>query len=353
LSADTSGVLQLASNNGTVGLTMDTSQNVGVGTSSPAQKLQVANSTAVDTQLGITNSLSTLKLSSFGDGTSGIETTGAYAQRFFTNNAERMRIDSSGNVGVGTTTPNSVGGFANITLNNSSGGLYDINVAGTLTGRYYATSASTFLGSVTSIPLVFNTGGTERARIDSSGRMMIGTTSPVAEGLTIARSAVTVASVCYVENTLNSGADWVYRSILGTNCNTGSSVHFAGTTNGATTWYLLGNGTSSWSSDSRLKKNIETTRDGYVEDLCKLRVVKYHWNNNEDGAPKELGLIAQEVEQVFPGLVMDQLAPSEDGETYKMVKGSVLPYMLLKAIQEQQALIVQLQADVAELKGAA
>ena len=38
------------------------------------------------------------------------------------------------------------------------------------------------------------------------------------------------------------------------------------------------------------RKNIETTRDGYLEDLNRLRVVKYNWNDQEDGTPKDLGL---------------------------------------------------------------
>jgi hypothetical protein len=79
--------------------------NVGIGTSSPTSKLQISNSTAIDTQAQITNSLSTTKLSTFADGTTGIETTGAYAQRFLVNGSERMRIDSAGNVGIGAVSP--------------------------------------------------------------------------------------------------------------------------------------------------------------------------------------------------------------------------------------------------------
>jgi hypothetical protein len=72
--------------------------------------------------------------------------------------------------------------------------------------------------------------------------------------------------------------------------------------------------------------------------VLKLRVVKYNWLKDDDSTPKELGLIAQEVEQVFPGLVQDDLNPVEDGGMiYKQVKQSVLPFMLLKAIQELKA----------------
>ena len=71
----------------------------------------------------------------------------------------------------------------------------------------------------------------------------------------------------------------------------------------ANIYTIWSNGTVATRSDAKFKKNIETTRNGYLEDLAQLRVVKYNWYNHEDTAPKELGFIAQEVEQVFPGLV--------------------------------------------------
>jgi hypothetical protein len=133
-------------------------------------------------------------------------------------------------------------------------------------------------------------------------------------------------------------------------------------TSGGFVWIyrIFSNGTVSARSDARWKKNIETTRDGYIEDLCKLRVVKYNWYNHEDDAPKELGLIAQEVEEVFPNLI--QIDPviakreveQEDGTIIeeefedgvsRSIKTSVLPFMLLKAMQEQQAQIEELKAE--------
>jgi hypothetical protein len=87
-----------------------------------------------------------------------------------------------------------------------------------------------------------------------------------------------------------------------------------------------------------------------LEDICKLRVVKYQWSVNEDDSPVELGLIAQEVETVFPGLVQDALFPSDDGITYKTIKGSVLTYMLIKTVQELSAKNDALEARLAALE---
>ena len=128
---------------------------------------------------------------------------------------------------------------------------------------------------------------------------------------------------------------------------------------------IYSNGTVAARSDARWKKNIVTTRNGYLEDLCKLRVVKYNWYNHEEDAPKELGLIAQEVEEVFPNLISyDKVTTKkqveqedgtfieeefEDGES-RSVKISVLPFMLLKGLQEAMAKIEDLQKEITDLK---
>jgi hypothetical protein len=145
--------------------------------------------------------------------------------------------------------------------------------------------------------------------------------------------------------------------------NASNYVFGAYTTSGSFAWIyrIFSNGTVSARSDARWKKNIETTRSGYIDDLCKLRVVKYNWYNHEDNAPKELGLIAQEVEEVFPNLIQHDTVTykrevkQEDGTfveeefedgTSRSIKVSVLPYMLLKAIQEQQKQIEELKSKL-------
>jgi len=148
-------------------------------------------------------------------------------------------------------------------------------------------------------------------------------------------------------NTNNVSGNIGIVNILGSNCNNTSSLHFL-TSAGGNQFNVYGNGTYATSSDIRLKKNVETARNGYLEDINKIRIVKYNWNNQEDGEAKELGVIAQELEQIFPSLVQDG-AKVDETEPYKVVKYSVFIPMLIKAIQEQQATITELTEKVNKL----
>ena len=78
-------------------------------------------------------------------------------------------------------------------------------------------------------------------------------------------------------------------------------------------------------------------------------------NYNNINKTKQIGVVAQEVEQIFAGIVEETADKDSEGKdlgtTTKSVKYSVFVPMLIKALQEQQAIIQQLQADVAALKG--
>jgi len=108
-SADNSGSLQLATNNGTTAVTIDTSQNVGVGTTSPSAKFHVSSSSNTPAIVQASNAESYLKLTSTG-GSSYIGTK-TNSIEFLVNNAGNYAasFNSSGNLLVGTT---SLGGLS-------------------------------------------------------------------------------------------------------------------------------------------------------------------------------------------------------------------------------------------------
>ena len=105
------------------------------------------------------------------------------------------------------------------------------------------------------------------------------------------------------------------------------------------------NTTGTWGtiSDARLKENISDARN-YLNDLLKLRVVKYSLKEESSAVATKLGFIAQEVEQVFPNLVEKSDKEYEGGEGIRTVKTTVLIPMLLKAIQELTARVEALEA---------
>ncbi len=97
-------------------------------------------------------------------------------------------------------------------------------------------------------------------------------------------------------------------------------------------------------SDRRLKKNIATT-PSVLDKVQKLKVVDYNFKLQTD-SKKYTGLIAQEVEKIFPNLVVP---PNEESKNYTM-DYSGFGVLAIKAIQEQQSEIEQLRKEIAEIR---
>jgi hypothetical protein len=185
----------------------------------------------------------------------------------------------------------------------------------------------------------------ERMRIDSSGNLLVGTTSSVAKLHVLANAAV-VDPVTVSNSDSGSGSQFaiVFRR------NTSTVVGSIQTTNVATSYNT--------SSDYRLKENI-APMTGALAKVALLKPCVYKWK--VDGSDGQ-GFIAHELAEVEAGCVTGEKdAVDADGNPkYQGIDTSFLVATLTAAIQELKALvdtqastITQLQADVAALKGTA
>jgi hypothetical protein len=321
--------------NGTEGMRL-TSTGLGIGTSSPSAKLHVSGGASYIT--GASNGTAQLQFFNNAQTTSGFQVGQGYASNtdnigyvyntanaaiaFGTNNTERMRIDSSGIVGVATTTPNTA---------------FQMTVAGT--------------GFVTN-------------------RVNIGDVAGFSDGSTI---------ICGSDGTNSSSwnqsnADYRFGSNRG-GCvvaiNPGGYTYEGGSGTGTRTFAVNSNGNvqntnNSYGSlsDAKLKENI-VDASPKLDDLMRVKIRNFNLIADE-AKTKQIGVVAQELEEIFPSMIEEHIDYTfesyvrEDGVAdsrgiptgtiTKEVKYSVFVPMLIKAMQEQQALIQDLTTRLAALE---
>jgi Chaperone of endosialidase len=245
--------------------------------------------------------------------------------------------DASGNVGIGTNSPATKLHLATAA---NTGLLISSTDGTTLKGIAFNTSDVQFnVGTLTNHPLGFLTNNTERMRIDSSGNLLVGTTS--AQGILTIKQSSNSYTGCLTIVDSTSANKWGILLDSGT-----TNLYFG--YNGASKSYINSStGAFVAVSDLRAKKDIVDSKYGLAE-ILQLRSVEYLMLEEDATAKKHLGLIAQEVKAVIDEAVDDVI----DEETLMGLDKSGLVPVLIKAIQELKAIIDTQQARIEALEAA-
>jgi hypothetical protein len=290
---------------------------------------------------------------------------------------QAMTLDASGNLLVGTTTAtsaltvekgvnNATNGLSLVNNNGSDGNGSAVSFYGAFGAPFAATQLLARINGFVTDPngakngnIAFFTGSsgtvTERARITSDGNLLVGTTS--ATNKLYVKSTTTNVVNTYLEHSAASPYGLqIYYSGAAPN-NTGNEfIYCSDTGNNRFIVYSNGNvvnrnNSYGGISDVKLKENIVDATPK-LADLMRVKVRNY---NMIGETTKQLGVVAQELETVFPSMIDESFDKDEKGNslgtTTKQVKYSVFVPMLIKAIQEQQAIITALTARVAALEG--
>jgi hypothetical protein len=212
---------------------------------------------------------------------------------------------------------------------------------------------------------------TERMRIDNAGKLLVGsTTIPIStttsyftdtrafvNGDTFTDQCAAVMANGSASGSNDSGASTCYLARYSTAAAITPGALFKGYQDTTIVIKINNNGNitnfnNSYGSlsDIKLKENIVDAASQW-SDIRNLRVCNYNFKK-ETGQQthKQIGLIAQEVELISPGLVTDFL--DSDGGVTKALNYSVLYMKAVKALQEAMERIETLEAKVAALEGA-
>jgi hypothetical protein len=320
-SADNSGSLQLATNNGTTAVTIDTSQNVGVGTASPTQKLQVVGriysyaTSAGQNLMDIGASRSTDYVQIRGLGSP---------------------LASNGYTVFG------IQALSNLTGTNNVIGNAEWAHEGTGTDDKSFYTISTNSGSSTS----------ERMRITSAGQALFGATSLL--GSRNSQVGININGkddALFIQN-YGSGIGWGITMRPSSSSSGGNGDCFNFTNTSFTTVGTIATSSSATayntSSDYRLKENI-APMVGALNIVSQLKPCTYTWKaDGKDGQ----GFIAHELQAVIPEAVTGEKdAIDKDGNIKPQgVDASFLVATLTAAIQELKAELDTVKAELNTLK---
>ena len=335
---------------------IDSSGNLGIGTTSPIANLDVVRGSATGlssvnarTTALFQNSNSagtTISINAPNTGYSGIflgdpenEAQGQIKQdhtdntmQFTSSGGTAEMTLKDGNLGIGTASPS-----ASLDVFSSDAGLatftrdlttdVSLNVSADNSGVILST------GGVHAFRVFTNSA--ERMRIDSSGNLLVGVTSAQDPS-----SSTTAGHTFYADGVaIHSRASANALAIQRTGSN-GSAVNFFKTNTVVGSISITTSATTyNTSSDERLKDVTGSSRG--LDVINSLNPVSFNWKADNHA---DEGLIAQEVEKLVPNAV------NQDEDGYYQMDYSKLVTHLVKGIQEQQEQIESLKSEIASLK---
>ena len=342
-------------------ISVDSSGNVGIGTSSPAAKLDVNGAGIVR---GFLTTTDAIKL---GANTSAPSSTDAFIYRpadntlgFGTANTERMRIDTSGNVGIGVTPSAWYSGITAIQMSASS--LYNYSVNGNrqtqlVNNAYINTSASFIYQNTDPATRYMQTGGqhqwfyaasgtagnaitfTQAMTLDASGNFLVGTTSQ--SGRATIKGSTSNGTSNVLKLVDSADADIMAMSTAGD-----FYLPKMGSSTGTTVVLTSGNYLVKSSSSIRYKKDVEPIDIG-LNFILGLNPVKYKLKEDDID---QVGFIAED----FPDarLVSESMIDPQDktkGFQREGVLYAQIVAPLVKAIQELKSIIDTQASTITDL----
>jgi hypothetical protein len=343
--------------------------NVGIGTSSPSTKLDVAGNVSLANYSGTGENKTILAQNDYGQMAAGIRSGIPYVGSIspldfalYTGNSEKVRIDSSGNVGIGTSSPSvkthiydaSTDAVLYIDSGNANGSHARFLASGSV--KHFVGSGGGFsLGDVDDFGIrsfdniLFATGNssTEKMRIDSSGGLLIGKTSggSTNTGCEFGGSGtgglafnLTSTNECFTYNNNNSSGATYLIDFRQNNASKGQIQVSSTSTTYAT------------SSDYRLKENVDYQFNA-LDRVAQLKPARFNFIADADTTVD--GFLAHEVQNIVPEAISGEkdAVDAEGNPKYQGIDHSKLVPLLTKAIQEQQAQIEALQSEINLLKG--
>jgi hypothetical protein len=297
-------------------------------------------------------------------GVTNLGTTTAFALPFITNNTEKMRISSTGNVGIGQTTfsgsnPEKLyinSGTATNTALYATGDVNDylqINIQNANNGNFASSDIVATANDGTSSTVYIDMGINSQGYSSGNSSILNGSNTAylyaTGTDFYIGNGAQN-KDLIFFTNTGASGPDGAERMRITSTKMTVRNDLFPEYNNS----FSLGSSTLKWTavyatngtiqtSDRRLKTNIQDLKYGLKEVLA-LQPVRYNWKTSPNSDNK-IGLIAQDVRKIVPEVVVGDESKENIGMNY----AELVP-VLINAIKEQQQQIELLTKEVNLLK---